>query len=177
MVSILKDRVFAARYMQLYCIPFFKAHPIGECLRMIDNPHLIDNELEVTTTWLAQKLAGMEPSFIPEGIPSLSNIITGIDEMLLDVHSATPDKPFLRSYVMQGCDALPGTSNASVKGKKSKLDNMDDALSEARVLVFKKMGAGYVKLQYSAKNWYSIMLENGGDATFGWLPLTATHYG
>jgi hypothetical protein len=135
MQTFLQHPTTAAMYLRTICIPFFKQHTFEECTNHFLDVSKLDPRIGADTEWLAGRLCGgTEP---PPGT-DVNTADESLREMLIVVHEKTPMKKIVKEYIFKnlGTDILPG-AKSSTKGKKEKLQNLQDAMEQTGMHIFK----------------------------------------
>ena len=165
------DPVTHSLLFKEYLFPFMKDHTIEEAAAALDDPASIAHELEADIAWLAQRLSGA-----PLSREDKENLDTsGPDKIVIDAHGGTPNKAVVRNYLISTVNNLPGlqTTSVSTRGKKSRIQVLDEALeiSKCKLLLKDYAAGGYQKLVYNFSKAEDITRELGGEDVFGTWPM------
>ena len=110
LTAFFDNRVVATVLLQDYCFRFFVENPVSSCLRYINDPSLVSDELVSDRNWLAMRLSG------GTGMPEDMDDGTSANEIVRVVHKNTPMKPVIKSYLINKIANLPGSVGPTRKG-------------------------------------------------------------
>ena len=170
--ELLADPIVHSLVFRERLLPFFTAHPVAECIKSVNDVAKIDPGLEADSTWLAKRLSGAPIDEADRGMVDSADS----DALVASVHRSTPSKVLIKYYLICEVKELPGLKTAnwkSTKGKRSKLDYLDDALDRSQLQILRKdpSHGGYLKLVVNYDKMMCLLAQHGGADVFGGPPV------
>ena len=132
-------------------------------MKMILDVGTVHEDLVADTNWLASRLSGWNgPPPGVEGVLQSEN-----DALSVLVHRKTPMKNFIKEYLVQKVDDIPGALS-STRGRRTKMQNFLSALDHCVVKLFKQQDQHvFEKLLVDWTSLSEAMDAHGGALAFG----------
>lgn len=163
--TFLKWPVVGTVYFRDWLLPFFLEVPTEQCKAVIQDLRLVGGTVFDDTRFLALKLGGTEVARPGAELEDRSQA----DKHVLSAFDGTPMKRIIKAYLITQVRTLPGLAAMhSSKGKRTKLEIFDKALSNTKLILFRQISCGnYAKLMVRYGEMTSLIEKHGGAAVFG----------
>ncbi|CAK0898226.1 unnamed protein product, partial [Prorocentrum cordatum] len=126
---------------------------------MINDLKSVSQRLFDNTEWLARCLSGSK-----EPPPGDDDAATDAYDMIIaDARAKTPMRPFIKEYVINEIELLPGATGAH-RRMRTRFQNLAEAIGQAQPPLFRHSGTNVVlKLQLDYARMVSLIGNHGGQ--------------
>ena len=172
LISFLEDPITHSLYFSEYILPVARETAPAEVLDVLDNLQAFDDRLYEDTVALAKVMCGLEPNLGSAlGTTLDDDVIDEANDILRKVHENLPvNLTSVKPYRLSQMDCIPGLkkAGASRKGKQTKLEKFDEALSRCTMPLFSYDEATkeYDKMAVDVKRLQAALEEHGGEEVF-----------
>lgn len=173
LLDFLNDPVTHSVYFNEYILPVAKENTVQEILAWLDNLASFDQGLSDDTKWLAQVMCGLAPAPQEEELADASSEeVEKANALVIAVHKATETNgTSVKPYVLASLSCIPGLKKTgpSSKGKRTKLQNFEEAVSKTSLPLFlwDEAAHEYKRMLLDYDKFATAYNRHGGAQVFG----------